>query len=96
MITIGPSGMSKPNAAISTRRPAATPTPATRPAADASTPTTNASISTERLTCRPEAPIARSIAISLVRWATVIENVLLMMNAPTNTATNGEDQHDHA
>ena len=48
---------------------------------------TAASISTERLTCRPEAPIARSIAISRVRWATVIENVLLMMNAPTNTAT---------
>ena len=31
--------------------------------------------------------MARNIAISRVRCATVIENVLLMMNAPTNTAT---------
>ena len=44
-------------------------------------------MSTERLTCRPDAPIARSIAISRVRWATVMANVLLMMNAPTSTAT---------
>ena len=88
LITIGPLGISYPNAAISIRRPDATPTPATRPATDASTPTTSASISTERLTCRPEAPIARSIAMSRVRWATVIENVLLMMKAPTKTATN--------
>ena len=35
LITIGPLGISYPNAAISTRRPDATPTPATRPATDA-------------------------------------------------------------
>ena len=43
-ITVGPSGMSNPNADISCRSPAATATPAARPAADASTPMTAASI----------------------------------------------------
>ena len=37
-------------------------------------------------TWRRLAPIARSIAISVVRCDTMIENVLLMMNAPTNMA----------
>ena len=37
-------------------------------------------------TWRPLAPIARSIAISLVRCDTMIEKVLLMMKAPTNIA----------
>src|ERR671910_2922592 len=86
-ITVAPSGMSKPNADISRLRPEATPMPAARPAPDESAPMTTASMSTERFTWRPDAPIARSIAISRVLWATVIENVLLMMNAPTNTAT---------
>ena len=35
---------------------------------------------------RREAPIVRSVANSRVRWATVIENVLKMTNAPTNRA----------
>ena len=38
--TVGPSGMSNPNADISCRSPAATPMPAARPAPEASTPTT--------------------------------------------------------
>ena len=35
-----------------------------------------ASTSTDASTCRRLAPIARSSAISLLRWATMIENVL--------------------
>ena len=40
------------------------------------------------MTCRRLAPSARSSASSRVRWATMIENVLKMMNAPTNSAMN--------
>ena len=67
--------------------PLATPTPATRPSADATTPTTAASIATLRRTCLVLAPIARSRASSLVRCATRIAKVLLMMKAPTSRAT---------
>ena len=42
--------------------------------------------STERSTCRREAPSVRSVASSFVRCATVIESVLKMTNAPTNSA----------
>ena len=66
--------------------PAATPRPAKRPATDAKRPTTAASASTDRSTCLRLAPIARSSAISRVRWATMIEKVLQMMNAPTSSA----------
>lgn len=38
------------------------------------------------MTWRPLAPSARSSAISRSRWATTIENVLKMMNVPTNRA----------
>ena len=50
-------------------------------------PISGASISTERSTWRREAPSVRSIPNSRTRWATVIEKVLKMMNAPTKTAT---------
>jgi hypothetical protein len=40
-----------------------------------------------KVTCRPVAPTARSMANSLVRCATMILNVFWMMKAPTNTAT---------
>ena len=58
----------------------------TGPTIEAMSPTISASSSTERSTCRREAPIVRSSANSLVRCATVIEKVLKMMNAPTNSA----------
>ena len=48
--------------------------------------TSTASTSTERMTWRRLAPMARSRAISRVRWATMIENVLWMMNDPTKRA----------
>ena len=50
--------------------------PATNPMADATSPTSTASNSTEPSTWRCPAPIARSSAISRLRWATMIENVL--------------------
>ncbi len=49
-------------------------------------PTASASSMTDRETCRRLAPTVRSNAISRVRWATSIEKVLRMMNAPTKTA----------
>ena len=53
---------------------------------DASSPMTSDSRMTEPRTCRREAPIVRSVANSRVRWATVIEKVLKMTNAPTKSA----------
>ena len=55
-----------------------------RPAAPR-TPSTSPSVSTERRIWRRLAPSVRSSANSRVRCATVIENVLKMMNAPTNS-----------
>ena len=51
-------------------------TPTATPTTDASTPTTTDSPNTWPITWRWLAPIARSSAISRVRWATTIENVL--------------------
>ena len=54
---------------------------------DAPSPRASASIITEPSTCRRAAPTMRSIANSRVRWATVIESVLKIVNAPTKIAT---------
>ena len=51
-----------------------------------SSPTTTASSSTARRTWPRLAPSIRIRASSRVRCATSIENVLKMMNAPTNSA----------
>ena len=59
--------------------PCASSTPRPRPSVEPTTPTTNASSWTERITCRLEAPSARSSASSRLRWATRIEKVLTMM-----------------
>ena len=53
---------------------------------DARSPMTSDSRITEPRTWRRDAPIVRSVANSRVRWATVIENVLKMTNAPTKSA----------
>ena len=53
---------------------------------EASSPITKPSMTTERMTCLREPPSVRSVANSRVRWATVIESVLKMTNAPTNSA----------
>ena len=54
---------------------------------DPSRPSTRASSSTLRETCRREAPRARRRASSRLRWATRIEKVLTMRYAPTTSAT---------
>ena len=64
----------------------ASPTPANSPTTEASSPITRPSITTERMTCLREAPRVRSVANSRVRWATVIDSVLKITNAPTNRA----------
>jgi hypothetical protein len=87
-IRIGASGRPNPAASNSTPSSLAKPIPSTMPRIDASRPITVASSSTERSTCRRLAPSVRRIANSRVRWATVIENVLKMMKAPTSTAVN--------
>ena len=53
---------------------------------DERTPITSASPITLRITWPRVAPSARIIPNSRVRWATVIQNVLKMMKAPTNRA----------
>ena len=85
-------GRSIPNALRSAFNPTAIAMPTRIPTADANRPTTNASTITESSTCRLLAPIARSSAISLERCATMIENVLKMMNAPTKSAMNANDE----
>ena len=58
------------------------------PTIEPSRPMVSASSSTELSTCRRVAPSVRSSASSRARWATVIENVLKIRNAPTSTAMN--------
>ena len=71
-----PVGTPKPSASNAERRPAASPTPASRPRTDATNPIASASSPTDQSTCPRDAPIARSSADSRVRWAMMIENVL--------------------
>ena len=65
-----------PSTFMIARSPIASPMPPTTPIADATTPTTIDSPMIDRSTWRRLAPIARSSAISRVRCATTIENVL--------------------
>ena len=80
-------GSSKP---IALNRPSISstkPKPPAIPSSDAeSRPTSAASIRTAAITRRLEAPSVRSIANSRILWATVIEKVLKIRNAPTKTA----------
>ena len=85
--TIPPAGRPKPSPLSMAFRPMATATPAASPISDAMMPTTTASSSTEPSTCRLLAPSARIRPFSLVRCATVMENVLKIMKAPTSSAT---------
>ena len=77
-------------------RPLASPSPANRPTTEASTPMHEPSISTERRTCRRDAPSERRVANSRTRWATVIEMVLKMTKEPTKTAIAGEGEQEVA
>ena len=57
---------------------------------------TSASRTTERRICLRLPPIIRTSANSRARWATVIDIVLKMMNAPTNSATSPNADQDVA
>ena len=73
-----------PNSAFS---PAARPKPRASPTVDPTSPTINASSSTDRVTCAFEAPSARNRASSRVRCATMIEKVFRIRKVPTTSAT---------
>ena len=81
-----PSGSSTPSAANRATMPLAIPSRATSPITEATRPMTRPSSRTERMTCLREAPSVRSVANSRVRWATVIDRVLKITNAPTSSA----------
>ena len=66
--------------------PFAIPKPRKSPIVEARRPITRPSSRTERSTCLRDAPRVRSVANSRVRWATVIDRVLKITNAPTNSA----------
>ena len=53
---------------------------------DAKTPMTSPSVMTERRSCFREAPRVRRVASSRMRWASVIDSVLKITNAPTPRA----------
>ena len=84
--TVSVWGRSRLSATNSSLRPIASPRPANSPSTEASRPITSASTITEPSTCRRDAPTVRSVANSRVRWATVIDSVLKITNAPTNKA----------
>jgi len=69
-------GRSNPIRLMAALRSTASTTPATIPTIEAIRPTSTDSPSTWRMICARLAPIARRSAISRVRCATTIENVL--------------------
>ena len=79
-------GRSAPKALKRARSSAAVPIPSTKPATPPTKPSSSPSLTTARQIWRREAPRVRSSANSRMRWATVIEKVLKMRKAPTNSA----------
>ena len=75
-MTRDPSGRSTPKLFSSERRPLARRMPRTMPNTEPTRATKPASTSTELMTWRRDAPMARSRASSRPRWATRIPNVL--------------------
>ncbi len=88
--TSGPDGSVTPKPLSSASSPSAASTPSPRPIRDDTSPTIPASSSTERKTWRRLAPTMRSSASSRVRWPTMMENVLRMVNPPTKSAMNAK------
>ena len=84
--TVADCGSSRSTALKSAVSPFASRTPSPSPIAEATTPSTVPSSTTERSTWRRDAPSVRSVASSFVRCATVIESVLKITNAPTKSA----------
>ncbi len=85
--TVPLSGRSAPNALKSWSSAGASASPAARPIVAPPRPSITPSTTTEASSCERVAPSVRSRPNSRVRCATVIENVLKMMKAPTNSAT---------
>ena len=85
--TVPLSGRSAPNALNSWSSPGASAKPASRPRSAPPKPSIAPSATTDRTTWPRVAPSVRSRPNSRVRCATVIEKVLKMMKAPTNSAT---------
>src|SRR4051812_30370080 len=81
-------GSLRPSAPSSALSPNARTTPSPMPRTEPISPTANDSSSTEVRTWRRLAPSARKSASSRVRCDTTMLNMLKMMNAPTNSATN--------
>ena len=79
-------GMPAPIAPSTALSPIARPTPAPRPTTAAKKPIASASAATPASTWPRDAPIARSSAVSRVRWATTIAKVLWMLNVATSSA----------
>ena len=86
-ITVPVLGRSIPTASNRAPIAGAKPIPASTPSTDATRPITNASVTTVARIWRRLAPRVRSIANSRVRCATVIEKVLKIRNAATNSET---------
>ena len=87
VITVPVFGRSIPTALKSSLIPNAKPMPPASPATEPSSPSISASVPTVARIWLREAPSVRSIPNSRVRCATVIENVLKIWNAPTNSDT---------
>ncbi len=81
--TIPPAGRSMPRADIIALSIWATPMPRRKPAVDAVTPTTTASISWAEITCDRPVPMALRRAISRIRWVMTIWKVLKMVKLAT-------------
>ena len=90
--SMAPRGMPIPAASNSAPSRRLEPRPVSSPATDARTPRSSASAATPARTWPRVAPSERSRANSRRRCATVIENVLKMMNAPTSSAAQEREQ----
>ncbi len=84
--TSDPGGSVMPKPLIRASSPSAASAPSPIPMIEDPAPTMAASVRTDRKTCPRLAPTIRNSASSLVRWPTLIENVLKIVKPPTNRA----------
>ena len=80
-----PTGTPMPR--ISEMSPDASSRPSPSPSTVPTIPRTSASIRTELIAMRREAPSVRSIPSSRMRWSTVMLKLLRIRKPPTNSAT---------
>ena len=83
--TVAPCGRSIPIATNIAFKPFARASPRKSPTTEPKTPIRNASITTDRSTCRRDAPSVRKVANSRIRCAIVIESVFAITKAPTKS-----------